>query len=58
MFIPKGIIDNGLVDSDTYIDCSSSSCNLKIAGIEDWFDRASNGATMIHDTRHKSEGVV
>ena len=54
VFLPKGVIDNGLLELDSYVDCGSDSCHLKIAGVDDWFDRAGNGATQIHDNRSKS----
>lgn len=53
VFLPKGIIDNNLIDKETYIECSSTSCYLKIADVDDWFDRASNASTQIHDVRSK-----
>lgn len=55
VFLPKGIIDNNLIDTETYIECGSDSCHLKIVGVEDWFTRASNGMTQIHDKRYKDE---
>lgn len=55
VFVPKGIIDNNLIDTETYIECGSDSCHLKIVGVEDWFTRASNGMTQIHDKRYKDE---
>jgi len=53
VFVPKGVIDNSLIEKNTYIECGSSSCHLKIIGIDDWFDRAYNGASQIHDVRFK-----
>lgn len=52
-FIPKGIIEHNLIEPNTYIECSSTSCNLKIVGVDDWYDRASNGQTQIYDARFK-----
>lgn len=51
LFLPKALVDNNLIEKDTFIECSSDSCHLSIIGITDWFDRASNGATQIHDLR-------
>lgn len=53
IFIPRGIIDNNLLEVNTNISCNSESCTIQIAGVEDYFDRVYNGATLIHDTRFK-----
>jgi len=53
VFLPKGIIDNNLIDVNTVIECDSDNCHLKIIGVDDWFSRAANGMTEIHDKRHK-----
>ena len=57
VFLPKGLIDNELLELDCIADCSSNSCSIEIMGVIDHFDRAYNGATQIHDNRNKKDMV-
>lgn len=54
VFIPKGVIDNHLLELGTYVDCSGQSCTMEIFGVQETFDRACNGATQIHDIRFRT----
>lgn len=53
LFMPKIIIDRDMIQKGTALMCGSDSCHIEVVGINDWFDRASNGATQIHDKRFK-----
>ncbi len=57
VFIPKGVIDNGLIERETFMLCAGGTCTLRIAGVEDSFDQASNGATQIHDLRTRTKAA-
>lgn len=57
IFIPKAIIDNNLIENKTSIYCDDKTCHFKIAGIEDYFDKALLGATMIDDISSKKTKI-
>ncbi len=41
-FIPKPIINNRLIERNTFIEFCATSCWLEIAGVDSTFDRATN----------------
>lgn len=51
VLIPKGVIDNNLLDKNSYVDCCSTTCHLEVAGVSVYYDRASNLSTQIHDKK-------
>ncbi len=53
VFIPKTIIDNDLIENGSKISYDDETCYLLITEIEDFFDRAKNGATIIKDSIKK-----
>jgi hypothetical protein len=57
VFLPKELIDNNLLELNSFAECSSTSCSIEILGILDHFDRAYNGATQIHDNRCKKDVI-
>lgn len=56
-FLSKNLIDNDLLEINSHVECSSNLCYIEILGIVDYFDRAYNGATQIHDNRCKKDAI-